>query len=395
MISKISSFFNLGKIGLLELILALYPILSGYSYGFIHLNDILLLLLCAMAYNKRHDVILDKSIKLLLIYFLVHEFIVWLGFAGMPSYMFNNTLSSAICLVSILIISPAIDYRKYIHSLMWVSIIVIIGLIYHFLLIKTGHSVTPIKFPLLPDLPSTTRLYEVGDRPVSFFWEPASCATFLMVPLFCALSERKFLLSGLLIFFLFLTTSSTAILLSLMMCAFFVFFTKKTGVYAKIMMICVIGIAAYMLFNAEIFAYGMGKIENTDIETTSRLYNGPELFRNMPLIHFITGIPSANITDYYFQSGYINTAHLMVKEDAVFMPTFYLIFAKLGIVGFCLYLWTYIKPLFINRNLCPYVFVYIVAMFFQSIALGSTYAWQFIFIHSYLLYYSNDRETAI
>lgn len=389
--SRIINFFNLGEIGLLELILALFPILSGYSYGFIHINDIVLLLLCAMSYNKKRGAFQDISVKFLLFYFLVHEFIVWLFFAGMPSYMLNNTLSSAIYIVSILIISPAIDFKKYIHSLMWVSVFVIIGLIYHFLLIRTGHSVTPIKFPLLPDPPSTSRLYEVGNRPVSFFWEPASCATFLMVPLFCSLTEKKYLLSVFLILCLFLSTSSTAILLSMIMCALFVLLSRNTGFRNKFLLVILMGILIYVLLHVDMFSYGVEKIENTDIETTSRLYNGPELFKNMPLQHFVTGIPSANITDYYFQSGYIEAANLIAKDDTVFIPSFYLIFAKLGIVGIFLYILTYIKPIFINRNLSPYIFVYIIAMFFQSIALGCTYAWQLIFIHAFLIYHSEEK----
>ena len=129
-----SSYIEIGRTGLFEFLIAVYPILSGYAYGWIHLNDIVLLLICLMAYYKTGNLTQYKHFKILSVVFFLHELIVWLFFTDMPSYMLNNTLSILIYILSISIIVPAIDFKRYIHAIVIVSIIVSLGLIYHFIL---------------------------------------------------------------------------------------------------------------------------------------------------------------------------------------------------------------------------------------------------------------------
>jgi len=378
------SYLEIGKVGLFEVLIAMYPIIAGYAYGMIHLNDIMLFILCIMAYRKTHLLRQYKHLKILAILIVLHEAFLWFYLPDKPLYMLNNTLSILLCILSISIIVPAIDFKKYIHSIVLISIICTIGLVYHFLLVKTGHTVTPIKLPFLPDLPKTSRLYEVGDRPVSFFWEPASYANYMLIPMMYFLIRRKFLIVAAIMLALFLSTSSTGVMLSLIMLFLYSVLGKNTKIWLRVFLFIFLLVMIYVLLNTDIFSASVNKIQNTDIETTSRLFNGPELFRIMPFSYFITGVPYANITDYFFQSAEGHMSFLMVKEDSVFIPTFYLIIAKYGIGVFLVYLYSYIKPLYRNRELLSYVSVLFIAFFFASTALGSNYAYQMIFIYAYI-----------
>lgn len=378
------SYLELGKVGLFEVLIAMYPIIAGYAYGMIHLNDIMLFILCIMAYRKTQLLRQYKHLKILAVLIVLHEAFLWFYLPDKPLYMLNNTLSILLYILSISIIVLAIDFKRYIHSIVLISIICTIGLVYHFLLIKTGHTVSPIKLPFLPDLPKTSRLYEVGDRPSSFFWEPASYANYMLIPMIYFLIQRKYLIVTAIMLALFLSTSSTGVMLSLIMLFLYSILGKNTKIWLRVFLFILLLIMIYILLNTDIFSASVNKIQDTDIETTSRLFNGPELFRIMPFSHFITGIPYANITDYFFQSAEGHMSFLMVKEDSVFIPTFYFIIAKYGIVVFLVYLYSYIKPLYKNMELLPYVSVLFIAFFFASTALGANYAYQMIFIYAYI-----------
>lgn len=386
-----SSYIEIGRTGLFEFLIAVYPILSGYAYGWIHLNDIVLLLICLMAYYKTGNLTQYKHFKILSVVFFLHELIVWLFFTDMPSYMLNNTLSILIYILSISIIVPAIDFKRYIHAIVIVSIIVSLGLIYHFILIRTGHSVSPIPFPGLPSPSITSRLFEIGDRPVSFFWEPAGYANYMLIPMAYFLMKKKYIIVFIITSLLFLSTSSTGVLLSLMLILFSAITNSKNGFRSIFFSICLLSALVYFLLHSEFFAASVDKIENTDIETTSRLFNGPELFRSLKPIHFLLGIPYANVTDYFFQGASMNTS-LMVKNDTVFVPTFYLMIAKYGVFIFVIYLYLYLKPVFLNKELISFVIILFISFFFASNAFSSYFVFQMIFIYSYLLNNQNKYE---
>lgn len=379
-----SSYLELGKIGLFELLIALYPIIAGYTYGMVNLCDIVLLVLCFMAYFKTHKIIQFTQFKILAILVAIHEIIVWISLPDMPLYMLNKTLSILIYILSISIIVPAINYKKYIHSIVLVSIICTIGLVYHFILIKSGHSVTPIQLPFLPNPPVTSRLYEIGYRPVSFFWEPAGYANYMLIPMMYFLIKRKYLLVAAIMLALFLSTSSTGVMLSFILLMLYIVLGKNTGIWLRIMLLFLMLIMLYTLLYSDIFVASIDKIENTNTEETSRLFNGPELFRTMPFLYFLIGVPYANITDYFFQYAAKYGSFMMVKEDTVFVPTFYLMIAKYGIAIFLFYLITFIKPVIKCRELWPYIGILFIAFFFAANAFGAFYVYQMIFIYSYI-----------
>lgn len=110
---------------------------------------------------------------------------------SIPSYFPNSFIADVIYLVSIIIIVPHLDFEKLKNAIYIVSIVCIIGMFYHVILIMSGQSIQPIKLPFMPDMSSQTRLYSFLDRPTSFFWEPQSYASFMLVPLFFTLYEKR------------------------------------------------------------------------------------------------------------------------------------------------------------------------------------------------------------
>lgn len=375
----------LKHIGILEFFLALYPILSGYAYGFFRLDLFVLILMIIIAFNKTNRVFVFKPLIYLAAYVVLHELILFFFLKDMPVYHLNNLLSIIIFFSSIFFIVPAINFNKLVVSLVIVGIISTIGILYHFIILKNGGEVHPIKLPFLPDLMNDSRLYELGNRPSSFYWEPAAFVTFMMVPLFLSLYMRKFVYTIIIILAMFLSTSSTGIILSILMVCVYVLTQKIKAGYRILLIISSLALV-FILIESELFESGVSKIENTDIENTSRLINGPTLVSGMPFEHWITGMISSNVNDYYYQTNYLNIILIPTKEGTIFVSTFWLVLAKFGILGLLLYLNFYIKIIKINRLLLPYVMVLIIALFSQGFMFSSIFAFQVIFILSFIRY---------
>ena len=138
------------------------------------------------------------------------------------------------------------------------------------------------------------------------------------------------------------------------------------------------------LFTGDIFSASLEKINETDVETTSRIANGPATVFNLPRIDLIFGIPSPNIYDYYVSGGFTSSS-IIIKKDAIFCSTFWLVWAKFGIIGLLLYLSVYIKLVSKSRAIIPFIIMLFASMFFQGIAIGSSgFAFQMIFLYNFI-----------
>lgn len=380
MTKKILQYLDISKIGILEMLVALYPILMGYKYGMLRCDILCLLLMDVIAINKKRDVIQLNGLKYLSIFIVLHEIVLCVTMSSTPSYHINSILSYCVNFISLFIIIPAIDFSKLRSSIVIVAIISILGIIYHFLLLQLGHDISPIKIPFMPEMDTDTRLYDELDRPCSFFWEPQSFCNFLLVPLFYSLNEKKYAWTTIVVFAMFLSTSTTGIALSLLSIGIFASTQKLTRFqrFSIVIMGCVM---VYILLNADIFSAGVDKIEGTDYEKTSRLYNGPTLIANMPLVDLITGINSPNVTDYYM-SGNVK-AFLIVKHDNVYVSTFWLILAKYGVFGLLLYLNLFFDSVRRNKRLLVYIAPLFVALFTNPDAVGASFVFEFLIIYSF------------
>lgn len=377
---KKMNYLDLNQIGSLELIFAFYPILSGYAYGALKMDLLVLLVMDVIVlFRPRKKWLSCLPLLWLMFFILLHELILFFYLGADRVYLFNTIIGYFITFVSIFIIAPALNYKKLVGALMWVGILSAGGILYHFYMIQTGGFCHPIKLPFMPALASDTRLFEEVSRPTSFYWEPAAFVTYMMVPLFISLHQRKFLLTGGIIFVMFLSTSSTGILLSILICGVYIL-TQKVKLRYKLILLSLASIMIVFLLSSEMFEAGITKIEKMDIENTSRLINGPSLIMNMPLEHLIIGMTEANVIDY----NRINPSNLIwTRSGDIFVSSFWLVWAKFGIIGLFLYLNLYYRLIKTNIQLLPYGLILIIAMFFQGFMFSAIFAFQIIFMATF------------
>lgn len=378
---KLFSKLRLGefRFGWLEFLFAMYPILAGYQYGALPLGTLVPLIMIAMSLNRGKRCIkrgCDKNIRILLIFVILHQLILGLTLDYTPSYHWNALLSVSINILTVIIVAPKVQYEKLRTALFMVAILSMVGLVYHFMLLLSGTPISPIPIPFLPAPDSDSRLFEELMRPTSFYWEPSSCITFLMVPLFISLYERNYMWASVLMFSIFLSTSTNGIALSSIMIGTFVM-TQKVKKRYKVLMVAMMAVMVFLLFNTEIFSAGLDKINNTDLEANARTMNGIILFNAMPASDLILGFSAPNVDDYV-ASGQINA--VFIANEKIFLPTFWSMLSKFGVIGLIIYLSTYFAVIFQNKKLLPYMVVLFVAMFTQGIGIQGTYIFQMLFM---------------
>lgn len=379
MINKVVTYLNLNKIGAFELFVALYPILAGYTWGLLKGNLIFIALLAIWALVLKPKAKFKMIwLEILIAFVTIHE-LVLMTIIPVQSYFINNTLSIIVISLSIIPIARAVDFYKLDSALNWVSIFSIIGIIYQFTMVMRGIPVSPLKLPFLPGMESTTRLYTESIRPSSFFWEPAAFVTFLMVPLFISLYQKKYVWTAIIILSMFLSTSSTGILMSMVMLAVYIL-TQKVKFWARVFVV-VLGIGLlYGLTHSSYFSAGIEKIENTDPEKNARIMNGYFLFQAMSKEQVVLGVDAANIDEYYSKhSGYY------FGEGSVFVPAFWLTLAKYGIFGLSCFFMVYISILKKDKATFPYIVVLFMSMLFQSMSIGSSgFAYQLVCLYAFV-----------
>lgn len=389
---KIADYLHLKDIGWLEMLFALYPILSAYSWGIVPLQLVMPLILILIAimrcrghFQKNR---IYKPILIFLGFYIAHE-IIWLFvMSSVQFYFINATISGIICLGSINIIFPAINKKKLIGSIYFVAILSILGLLYHVLLIRMGGSVEPLKLPLIGF--DFTRLDELGDRPSSFYMEPQAFVSFMLVPLFLALKENKLLWAGIIIISLFLSTSSTGIAISFLLLLFYVF-TQKDKLWLKTLIIIGgVGLAS-LLVRSSFFEVGMSKMINTNIELNERLVNGPFVVQEMNPSDLVLGIRYANPYDYY-RAGNVSNPFVTVSDNGMFVSSFWLVIIRFGIMGLLLYLNIFFKIINNYRDILPFILCIFVELFSNPDMIGSGFLFQFVFILSYIQYNRDDLK---
>lgn len=382
--------FNIRNLGFIELLFAFFLILSGYKYGALRFDMLVLLIMDFISIKRQHKPFLYRPLFLMFLFLIFHEILLFGYVKNLPSSHLNLIIGLIIYVFSIMIIVPAIDYKKLVSSLYFVALISILGIAYHFVMIQSGASVTPIKLPFFPEMISDSRLYEEGLRPKGFYFEPAAFITFIIIPLFVSLYERRYLWTTLIVFSMFLSTSTTGIAISLVIVATYVV-TQKVKTRYKFAIALMSLLMVYMLLTGDIFKAGLEKIETTDVETNIRLHNGPELINNMPFKHIVFGFPQSHIYDYYVHTPYLKGANLFVRGEYVFVPTFWQVLAKEGLIGMFLFLSLYIKIAYWHREILPLLAGLGVMLFTTGTFFSSAFTYQFIFILVFCIYSSKRK----
>jgi len=363
MIEKTIRFLGLGKMGWLEFIIALFPILAGYSYGSFRLSFGVLLLLDILIIIKGNNKLLRcLPFVLFSIYLVLHDTIFLIVYP-FPSYFVNSLILSIIYAISIFVITPQIDFEKFRTSIFFVTFVCMLGMIYHVALISAGKSVSPIKLPFLPEMAQNTRLYEISQRPLSFFWEPQSYASFMLAPLFFAIYERKILYAVIIAALMMASTSTTGLILSLLMFLLSLA-SNRNKWYTSLFVILAVMALCYFLVSSSYTIAGLEKFQNTNIEESNRISNGLLAIMAMDASDYLIGIPFANVQDAY-EMGYFGSSIIVYSDGILYLPAFWIALVQYGIFGLilflCPYFWIYKR----NHRILPYL-VCVVAGHFSN-----------------------------
>lgn len=372
---KIIEYFHLNNIGGLELFFAFFPILSQYNWGRVYGELIALVIMIIVSVIKKKHPVPFKPLLIFLIFFIIHEIPIVIWYNG----NIFGYLQCIISMVAVFLVVPALRMDKLIGSIYLVGLISMAGLLYHYLLLLSGNAwdIHPLTLPFLPEFASESRAMGIIARPTSFYWEPASYVTFMMVPLFFSMLERKYAMSIAIVLFNLLSGSTNGIALSFAMLVFYVL-TQKVKVYSKIILVLVgVGLGYFML-NSDLFEQGVEKLNNTEMDANQRLHNGTALISAMPLEHILFGFPADNVTSYYHSDFRISSSSIIPLDISgnVFVSDLWRVLAKFGILGYLLYwniyLWFFRK----EKSTRPYILTLVVGMISQSLFLGAFFTFQ-------------------
>lgn len=392
---KFLSYFDLGKIGLLEILFAMYPILAGYQYGSLHIDMLAVLIMDMIALSRplRERKFTFRPLQICVLYAIIHEFIL-MPIVGLENTtLIKNTIQLIIIAGSIFIIAPKLNYQKLLHSLMWVALLSSLGIVYHFFELQLGHACQPLKLPFMPDIKGETRLYEDILRPTSFFWEPAAFVTFMMFPFFLQLQARKYLCALIFLFFILFSTSTNGIAFGFLMFAVYIL-TQKVKTRYKIMVTILGCFMLYFMLISSLFETGMEKLDNMNLEQEVRIINGPNMVFSMNRDHWLFGFPKASFDDYVGANPTLNVA--ILRNGGIYLSTFWSIWAKYGIISLVLYLFTYYRMIRKCWELLPYITVLLTALLTQSISYSNyLFLFQMTGILVFMRYLTTKEESEV
>ena len=369
------------KIGLLEFVFVINCILVYYSYGIAALGDIIFLIisLYILFFKRKYNV--ETSLMAFLLFFFLHEFILIFFIESIPLYFINNSLSICVNIFILGFLASELNLEKLYFYFVIVGLVCVLGIIYHFInIFYFGNLVTAIQLPFVPKLSESSRYYEESIRPLSFFPEPSSYATFMFIPLFLALNKRNWLIAVIFTLSILLSTSSNGFFLSLILWVFYIF-NKSLRLRQKIFIGGCLLFIFYMILNSELFEFGIKKIEQTNYTDNARLTSGYNMFKELSFLHVLFGVNSVNLTEFVHAGGieHLNF-RLLDANGEVYVTTFWYVLMKFGIFGLLIYLFTYIKYYLKYAAIRPYIFILIIAMFSQSVFVSGVWMMQMVFV---------------
>lgn len=355
---KIFYYLGLDKLGVVEFLFAITPIIGGYYFGNIPGLLVMSGVIFATIFFKYHTLRFKgyKPLTLFFIYWLVHSILI--SFVDDVNYY--GIVERVIMFLLFLSLLPVMDLLKLRGALNLVALISIGGLLFQWIIIANGGQVHPIEIPGLTM--SEYRLEGMSIRPSSFYMEPAAYATSMLLPLLIAVLEKKYYWATILILSTFLTTSTTGVVTVFLLLFCYVFTTK--GRLKNRIGFVVLGAALiYSYVSFDVFSAGVEKIENTNLETNVRLAQGTYVVSTMDKSDYILGVP------YYSAYNYCVKSHRAPKVlyygESVYMSVFWNLILTLGVVGLLFYLNVYYK-LFRKSKLIWPLLVCLVARIFSD-----------------------------
>lgn len=357
---KINDCFK--TIGVPELVVAMFPILAAYPY---FVGVISLLMVALNFVIRRAKPYWYMPIVVYLVYFLLHEILLGTILDEIPSSFINRTFMMFISYMLIFYITPYLDYDKFYYSMMWVSVISIIGILYHvYVLFFTFSPVEMIQIPFLPQV-------EFRDgglmRPCSFFMEPSAYASYMVMALAFCLIRKKLVMAAIITISVLLSTSTNGYAFVVIMWILYLSLSKQIALKKKIWVVILMSSVIIWGYSNGYFDDGIKKIEKTDTSDDIRLTAGFYFYQDLPNEYRIFGVDTPTIYDFLIAHPGVKKGNykLAIIGDSVYLPMFWEQSIKFGILGIILYLFCFfsfcrLKPLW------PYLVICFISMFTQS-----------------------------
>lgn len=376
MLKKLANYIGIGKIGWLELIIAIYPILAGYGYGIFKLSFGVLFILDVIILCRYNRKSMNIPLKALLFFLVIHDLLFMTVIPEIPSYYINSLIGTIIYIASIFIIAPQLDFNKLKSAIYIVSIVCMGGMIYHVLLLSQGMTISPIKVPFLPDMQEMSRLFSINERPSSFFWEPQAYVSFMLVPLYLTLRERKLLFAFIIAVTMFLSTSTTGLILSVLMIITSSIF-KRGEWFSKLLGVVVVISLLYFLMYSSYTVDSLEKLENTDLGESNRIINGYLVVTDLSFLDFLLGIPFPN-EQYAYDNGYFHVPLIVMADGVLFISAIWISLIRYGIIGLLLFLYPYYWVYKQDSKILPYLLCIVIVLFSNPDFISSPYVFQFL-----------------
>lgn len=369
-------------VGMLEMLFALTPMLSGFSLGGFPMSVLIWIILIMVVLIKKKGGRLEKfkPLTLFIVYWLVHNLFV----SVTDNVNLNGIIQQVLMFLAFYLMCPILRINKLRGSLNWVALVSIVGLLYQWTILVAGGLVHPLGIPGLSM--SEARMEILLSRPSSFFMEPAAYVAFMLCPLALSLIDRKYVWSSVMVLSIFLTTSTTGLVLSFVLLGVSLFGVEKGKKLSNISLLILVAAGLfYALIHFEAFETGVEKIENTDAETNIRLSQGPYVVSTMQPAEYLFGAPYA--TAYtYCKSG--RAPNVVMYGESVYTSTFWTCLLLYGIVGLILYLNIYYNILKRSKITMPLVVSLVLVMFSSEYWIGVHFIYTLTFL---LVLVKSDR----
>lgn len=384
------------KCYLIEYFLPFYYLLSFYSgYFYIGIGNAILLFIGLAQFNLRRVFVFEQKRKSILFFYLfiackdVFRAIMWGSFTPL-----NNMLEYTLLFIAVsLVTNHCFDEDRLYKSWKVAGFIYSLGVLYHlFKLYVLGTNVYPISifpgFQLGNGIAST--------RPVSFFPEPAACASALLPLIFLAIRRKDYVVALVYSFVVISTTSTVGIILVGVLWIYGIVFSN-IKLQTKIMLTIIIIALCSSISSLTFINDGVEKlvgVSNGEGTFGSRIKVGADLISSMNVPELIFGTHYSNVYNFIENHSLSKSSVVMVYYNAenVFLNGFSYLMLHYGIIGTILYLKIVISRLrdkgYVAKGL---LVMHLVSMVGQSTILNSLFFQVFIL---YLLYdsYQNNEE---
>ena len=369
------------KFGLIETIIPLICICSPYNIGGISLSVILMLIGILYMLVRERRLLAYRPLLALFAFMLLHDFMK-IAFVPMNAGLW---LERIVYVIFLFTITSRVNYDKLYKSWSVLGFFAVLGLVYQSVQIYVLH--TPVRMiHIFPFLSSASENYELAYlRPHSFFLEPASYVVWI-IPLLCMLLDRgKMILAIIVTITVLLSTSSTGIVMVAVVWGCYAFALKGDTSKPVPRMFAIAGILLIvgLFLNLEIFSYGINKLMNISIESTTnsvRLTLGYRLWWAAPLLYKVLGIPYANV-ESYLRNGGINLSRYYLTLNTSYLGYVNAIgncMLMYGILGLFLYIRMYWKLWSdLDKRLRIYFLACVLSIFGQSVFWNTIFVMQF------------------